>query len=133
MRTILFWLWLFFGLFALYTFVKLAIPKIKEVHSIGKKRAWFLDSRITHKVAELLIWIPFFFIILWTIKYPAGTILYFIDYTEGIMAFGGLLAGYSYFDARGKYWWANVIWLLFIWGIFGGWLARNWVLPWAAG
>ena len=133
MRTILFWLWLTFGIFSLYTFIKLAIPKIKEVHAIGKKRAWFLDSRITHKVAELMIWIPFFFIILWTINYPAGTILYFIDYTEPIMVAGGILAGYSYFDAKGKYWWAHAMWLLMIWGIFGAWMAKNWVLPWAVG
>lgn len=133
MRTILFWVWLTFGVISLYTFIKMAIPKIKEVHAIGKKRAWFLDSRITHKAAELLVWIPFFIIILWTIKYPAATILPFIDSTEEIMTIGGIMAGYSYFDAKGKYWWANAIWLLFLWGVFGAWMARNWVLPWALG
>lgn len=131
MREILFWIWILFGLWALYTFVKMAIPKVKEVYALGKKRAWFLDSRITHKVAELLIWIPFHIIILWTIKYPAQAILPFIDHTEEIMVFGGILAGYSFFDARGKYWWAWAIWLLFLWGVFGGWMARNWVIVWA--
>lgn len=131
MRDVFFWIWSLFGIFALFTFVKMAIPKIKEVHAVGKRTTWFVDSRITHKVAELFIWIPFFFIILFSCYKPADAILPFVDKTEAIMIIGGVLAGYSFFDARGKYWWANVIWLLALWGIFGGWLARNVVLPFA--
>ncbi|NNE28768.1 MAG: hypothetical protein HKN16_03990 [Saprospiraceae bacterium] len=131
MRDILFWVWVAFGIWACYQFIVMAIPKVEEVHKLGKKRAWLLDSRISHKMAELLIWIPFYFIVLWVINHPEQEVLPLIEGSEMFMVAGGLLAAFSWFDAKGKYWWANVIWLLAAWGIFGGWIARNWILPFA--
>jgi len=127
--TIFYWFWLTFGIAALMLFIKMAIPKIKEVHALGKKRLWFWDSRITHKVAELFVWVPFFLIILFATYWKKEELLEFVDAVDELMLFGGFLAAYSFFEARGKYWWAYVIWFLALWGIFGGYMAREWIVP----
>lgn len=131
LRAVMYYAWMAFGLFFLWSFIKLAIPKIKEVHQMNDWKKWFTESTITHKVAELCIWVPSFFIILWTFYESKINILSLIDYTEEIMIIGGLLGFYSFFDARTKYWWAYPFLVISLWGIFGGRLARNFILPFA--
>ncbi len=129
LRAVMYYAWIALGVFFLWSFVKLAIPKIKEVKAMKDWKKWFTESSITHKVAELFIWIPSFFIILWTFYESKNEILQLIDYTDELMIIGGVLAFYSFFDARNKYWWAYPFLIIGLWGIFGGWLARNFLIP----
>ena len=130
-REVMYYTWIAIGVLFLWSFVKLAIPKIKEVRQQEDWKKWFTESIITHKVAELCIWVPSFFIILWAFYESKNSMLSLIDHTDEIMMFGGILGFYSFFDARKKYWWAYPFLIICLWGIFGGWLARNYILPFA--
>lgn len=121
---IYYYLWVLFGLSMLWLFIKLAIPKIKEVRAMDSTKAWFTESSITHKVAELFIWIPSYFIILWCLGGHSESALNLLDWTDEWMIFGGVMGFYSFFDARTKYWWAYPFLLICLWGIFGGPLGR---------
>lgn len=128
-KSIFFYSWIIFGIAMALLFIKLAIPKIKDVRALNDPWAWITDSRMSHKLAELMIWIPFYFIILWSLYEATGEVAQFIDKTEWLMIIGGILAAYSFFDARGKYWWAYAMWGMMIWGLFGPWFGRTYVLP----
>ncbi len=121
---IYFYGWILFGISMLLLFIKLAIPKIQEVRAMDSTKAWFTESSITHKVAELFIWIPFYFIILWCINGYTDSALKLVDWSEEWMLLGGILGFYSFIDARKKYWWAYPFLLICLWGVFGGWLGR---------
>ena len=129
LKLIFFYCWSVFGVIALGLFIKMAIPKVKEAMAKKDSSVWWKDSVLTHKVAELLIWIPFYFVILWSLYEPPTEVQSFVDRTDWVMIIGGLIAFYSFFDARKKYWWAYPILILALWGILGPWLSLNYVLP----
>jgi len=131
LRAVMYYAWIVLGLFFAWSFIKLAIPKIREVREQKDWKKWFTESSITHKVAELFIWIPSFFIVLLAFYEPKKSVELLIDYTDELMILGGVLGFYSFFDARKKYWWAYPFLIICLWGIFGGWLARHYILPFA--
>ena len=129
-KLLIFYGWIVLGIYFLWLFIKLAIPKIKEVHAMNDNYAWFKESTITHKVSELLIWVPSFFLILFSFYRPTSFLLNFLDYTEEIMFIGGIIGLYSIIDAVKKgHWWAYPFILIALMGIFAGWLGRNMFIP----
>ena len=124
-----YYFWLGLGVLSLFIFALTCIRPIRAIGFSNGILPFLLDGKIQHKIGELLLWIPFFYIGLSTFDLNRSELLQLIDRYRWPMFFGGLLNLISWFSLKDQAWWHPFCWFIFFWGLFAVPVCKRLFLP----
>lgn len=124
-----FYHWVKMGFVGLFIFMLTCIRPIREIGFSSGFQPFLYDGTMQHKVGELFLWIPFFYIGLSTFNLDRTALLQLIERCRWPMFLGGLLNLISWFSLKGVVWWHPFCWVIFLWGVFAVPLCKHLFLP----
>ncbi|MEM8906315.1 MAG: hypothetical protein AAGD05_00600 [Bacteroidota bacterium] len=121
--------WLILGGLALFAFL---LTCIRPIRALGFSNGWLpflLDGTLQHKLGEVLLWIPFYYIGLSTFHQTQSDLLQRILSFRWSMLLGGILNLIAWWSLRHDVWWHLFCWVIFFWGLFAVPLCKRLFLP----
>jgi len=121
--------WLSLGALALVLFFLTCIRHLRRLGISDGLQPYVFDGTIQHKVGELFLWIPFYFIGLATFHKTKSELEQMIYRFAPLMFLGGVLNLISWFSLKSVVIWHPFCWVVFFWGLFAVPLCKWLFLP----
>ncbi len=119
-----YYIWLGAGILAMLIFALTCIRPIQRIGFSDGFLPFLYDGTIQHKIGELFLWIPFFYIGLNTFSKNRAELNALIERYRWSMMFGGFLNLVAWFSLKDVMWWHPFCWVVFFWGLFAVPLCR---------
>ena len=124
--------YLFWRKFGITVFTIFTLTCIRIIYNIGFSQGIFAilsEPRIMHKIGELFLIVPFYFIYLYTYTHPRKRINQMITWSAIPMFIGGSMNAYAWFELKDMVFWHPFCWILFLWGLFAVPISKKFFLP----